>query len=238
MAMTLLIKMILKSKDPDVDNPTNSFVFHSDTATDLTNINALMASVNHFYNNVGTGGTNTIASYLSAVLDASSNACSVEAYDITTHLDGSAHGSPVALNTWTLATVGGIPSLPEGVAATLSSRSSYGTDVEFGTGTRPRARDRNRLYIGPLAGGAITHSGTTGRCQLLPQFITDVLAAAFNLSIGFTFSGEEWVWQQWSRKNASIKIPVQLWMDDRPDYQRRRSDPTPGTRVFRDAASV
>jgi hypothetical protein len=46
----------------------------------------------------------------------------------------------------------------------------------------------------------------------------------------FSIGSETWELVVWSRKNASVKLPFETFMDDRFDYQRRRSDPNPASR--------
>lgn len=235
----ILIKADLPSLDPTVDDSTNGFVFKSDTATAPPGTNALFNHVVGFYNTVNTGQTVALCSYISQVIDRTIGHMNLTAYNITSHLDGTPHGAPVAaFSSGLLGAASGSTPLPEGCAATLSWRADYGSDVEFGPGTRPRARDRNRLYLGPLNSSAITADSATHRCELTPQFITDALHAMFFLSTSVTIGADDWVWQVWSRKNADTKLPTEGWLDNRVDYQRRRSDPSPATRTFLPLSSV
>jgi hypothetical protein len=64
------------------------------------------------------------------------------------------------------------------------------------------------------------------------------LAAGFNLSETVTAGGNQYNWRQWSRKDATVNLITELWMDDRPDYQRRRTDDDPGSRTYRPASSA
>lgn len=238
--MTQVLKFVMQipSKDAVTDEVSNSFVFESDTATDYTGIGYIASHIENFYNATAVGATNPIKHYLSTVLDQTTNHALWTAYDITAHLDGTPHGSPIGAGNWTLGSTGASEDYPDGVAATVSFRAAYGTDVEFGTGTRPRARDRNRFYVGPLNVSAFLTDDTTGRCKFQSQFLTDALAALLALSDSVTAGSWEYNLRVWSRKNASVKIPVEGWMDDRPDYQRRRSDPNPGSKVFQALAAT
>lgn len=234
-----LIRAQIPALDPTDDPSSNGFVFKSASATDFTDAPDLFTHVKNFYNVTGTGGTNALHVYMGPQLDRGTNHSTVTLYDITSHLDGSPHGSPIAADTWTLAASGQTDGAPSGVAAAISYRADYGTDVEFGPHTRPRARDRARLYIGPLTRTTPFNSDSvTKRCIFDGTFITDALAALFNLSESVDTSGNDWALQVWSRVNAGTKLPTEGWMDNRPDYQRRRSDPSPGSRVFRPLASV
>lgn len=236
MPKTALIRVTIPALDPDDDPTSNSFVFLGSGASDFSGIAALFTHVEHFYNNAGTGGTNEVAKYLGKQLDRGNSHALIQAYDITGHLDGSPHGSPVAQANWTLNPAAASSTIPSGCAVAVSWRSDYGTDVEFGPGTRPRSRDRNRVYLGPINSTALTEDGTTFRCKVNPNFVTDALAALFDLSLVTAETGDDWVLQTWSRKNAGTKLAVEGFMDDRPDYQRRRSDP--GNKTFRPLSSV
>lgn len=238
MSLSVMVKTILQSGDPVVDNSSWQWVFHSDTAAvpgDITT--ALTDHVDHFLNAVPTGGSSAICSYISSVMNRTASQLTYEYYDITSHLNGSPHGSPIAIVHKTLGAAASQP-YAEGVAATISFRSDYGTDVEFGPGTRPRSRDRNRVYIGPLETGAFTADLTTHRVKLATQFMTDCLAAIVALSATVDPGGLNWNLRQWSRRSALLKLPTVAWMDDRPDYQRRRSDPNPGSKTAVALASV
>lgn len=238
MPKTCIVRAIIPSIDATVDPSSNTFCFYGSGASDFSGVTPLLTAVENFYNTTSGGASEPIGYYLSDVLNRGTGACALEVYDITSHLDGSPHGAPVAMTSWTLHAGAGSTSIPEGVAATLSIRADYGTDVEFGPGTRPRARDRNRIYLGPLQLPAFAEDSTTHRCTLKSTFVADVLAKAVYLSASIDLGGDNWVWQVWSRKNAATKVPIQAWMDNRPDYQRRRSDPNPASRTYVDLASV
>lgn len=236
MSKAALIRVTIPALDPDDDPCSNSFVFLGSGASDFAGIAALFTHVEHFYNNAGTGGTFEVGKYLGKQLDRTNSHALIQAYDITAHLNGSPHGSPVAQDNWTLSSAATSTTLPSGCAVAVSWRADYGTDVEFGPGTRPRARDRNRVYLGPINSTAIIEDSTTKRCLVNPNFITDALAALFSLSEAVDPTGDDWVLQVWSRKNAGTKLAVEGFLDDRPDYQRRRSDP--GKKTFRPLSSV
>lgn len=223
--------------DPLVDTSSWSLEFESDTATDFTNIGAVFTGITNFMTTVPSGGVAAPGAYLSGCADHGSNHCTMTAYDITgalgLHQD---HGGPVATQNFTLPTLaGGWAGFPEGCAAVLSYRGNYGTDVEFGGTppghTRPRARDRNRFYFGPLNSQATTTDISTNRCKFKPQFITDMLLAFNTLSQAKIAGGDTWLLRVWSRTDAALKVPTEAWMDDRIDYQRRRADQG-GVRTF------
>lgn len=166
-------------------------------------------------------------SYGAPSIDTGAGHAMLEAYDVTAHLDGSPAGSPVATQAFTAQTQAVTTALlPEGVACCVSYRANYGTDVEFGTGSRPRARDRNRFYLGPLYGTCLSAEASTHRAQFSSAFITSTLNALNTLALVNVSSVPTWALRTWSRKNASTSVAQTAWIDDRPDYQRRRTDPS------------
>lgn len=254
MTMALMFRAVVPALDPNRDGFSNSFVFQSDTATVYTGLGPIFTAIENFYNTMATGASAALNHYLGHVLDTGTNHATINAYDITTKLNGQPVGSPVATVTWTLSGVGNNSPLPEGVAACINSSAIYGTDVEFGPTaaiptppdlvadygaatthqghTRPRARDRNRLYLGPLDSATLTQNATTKACIFTPGFITDCLAAAFALNATITSGSDSWNQRIWSRAAGTLKMVNEFFMDDRPDYQRRRSDSNPGARVY------
>ena len=201
-----------------------------------------------FINTAASGASFALAKYIGPTVDFGTNHASVYQYDITGHENGSSHGSPILITNWTVANLGTVGPMPEGVSACISYQSAYGTDVEFGpssaiptppdiiadygasathTGrTRPRSRDRNRLYLGPLNTNAFANEATTNRTIFSTAFITDCLAALFALGDISEAGTPTWALRVWSRRDAAVKLVTEAWMDDRPDYQRRRSDPS------------
>jgi len=240
--MTNKLKLVAQilDKDPNVDTMSNHFVFETDDTPPYPNIGAAFSAIESFYSSIGTGGGAPLSFYMPRSLDFGTSHSIITAYDITGHLNGTPAGAPVAMENFVFGG-GTAPSdshpCPEGCAATLSYRADYGSDVEFAPGARPRARDRNRLYI-PINSTTLQLDTTTKRTEFTPSFITDCLASMFTLSNTHTSGGTHYNWRVWSRKAAAVKVITELWMDDRPDYQRRRTDPTPGSRTFRAASSV
>jgi len=118
--------------------------------------------------------------------------------------------------------------MPEGVAAALSMARAYGTDPEFGSGgTRPRASDRGRVYLAPLCGNAsacFDTDPTTKRTRLSSSFANVLLVALKKLAADALSAAIPYVLATWSKKTATAGAVTQAWVDDRPDYQRRRTD--------------
>lgn len=232
-AQYLKVRTTIASRDARVDPSGWSHVyFLIDGGATLTAFHDIVLHELAFVNTVPSGGaTHQIEHYLATVLDRDPGGITYEIYDITAHLDGSAAGAPVHVETQQLGSTLSGQDLPEGLAACVNYRASYGTDVEFGPGTRPRARDRNRTYVGPLNNDTITWDSTTGAAIMLPVFRGDCLLAMHDLALDFMADGHAAQLAVWSRKSASTKEVVETFMDDRFDYQRRRSDPNPAGRV-------
>lgn len=220
--------MTIPTVDPLVDAVTVSLVYANDGAATID----LVTNCPNLFNVQGAGASEALYLYLSPVLDRTANHGTISVYDITAHLDGSPHGSPVDGGTFTLLGGEGTP-MPEGLAACVSYRADYGTDVEYGPHTRPRARDRNRHYFGPLTQACFNFPTSTARVSFASRFMTDCLANTKQVEVitGTGLPPDQWNLQVWSRKNASVKPVAEYWMDDRPDYQRRRSD-QPGNKTF------
>lgn len=140
-------------------------------------------------------------------------------YDLTGHLDGSPHGSPVRVSGMTAIASEVGTELPTEVAICLSFHSGYGTDVEFAPGARPRARDRGRIYLGPLTTSVLNYDSTIGRTFVSSAVRTSIANAAAALR---DTAGN--AWGVWSRKNARIEPVETAWVDDAFDIQRRRGE--------------
>lgn len=168
-------------------------------------------------------------------------AASAKAYDIAGHLDGSDHGSPIRTQLWTLPTAGGYKPLPQEVALCLSFASSLAGLAEVGPlvsdipsdhraqaegapathagHTKPKARRRGRVYVGPFTenelGSTTTDNAPAGALQ------NDLGEAAGRLSSQTL--AHTWQWCVWSRRNAALHpVLSPVWVDNDWDVQRRR----------------
>ena len=104
--------------------------------------------------------------------------------------------------------------------------SDYGTDPEFGAGgQRPKQRDRNRMYVGPLMGTTLAEESPTNRTKFGSGFINDMVRFVSSMDDINGGIGTTWSIAAWSKANASVKTATTIYVDDRPDYQRRRSHP-------------
>jgi len=215
-----LTDVILRATDGvPADNVVNTFAW---TASSLSALQAVTtAAIPSFYNGTHSPGTAPISDFISSAVSRASNAIEVRYYDITTHLDGSPHGSPVASEFFTLSGGEAATALPSEVSLVLSYHSAYGSAVEESGGTRPRARLRGRCYIGPLTFATI--ASDTGRPTT--AFMNTLLGAGESfMALGSA------PWSVWSRMNAAMTTVSNLFVDNAFDTQRRRG-PKASTRV-------
>lgn len=233
MPASALFRFTVQNLDATIDAASTDWVYSCSTLSAPTPllVNDVSVAVNHFFQST-TGGISTpMTGYMSHSINPSTG-LAWECYDITAHLAaGSKFGAPIASGNYSiLASPAATTPMPEGVAACISYRGNYGTDVEFvkdSTGkvtARPRSRHRGRIFFGPLGAGTMIQDSGTHRTKFVSTFIADALLA-FQQALSITDSGSnKWHLSHWSKKNGTVEDLVQVWIDDRPDYQRRRAD--------------
>jgi hypothetical protein len=182
------------------------------------------ANLIQFFNNTATGATHPLAYYLSPFLSRAANATTVQLYNITNPLAGTGVSGPAYQTTlFTLAASGG-SSLPQEIALVISLHAADSSIPEHGPGTRPKARYRGRVYIGPLSTAALDMDLTSNRCRPLSGTVSDFTKPPIQLLT------QDPTWSVWSRKDRTLRPIVGGWVDDDYDVQRRRStDPTSRT---------
>lgn len=210
----------------DEDDPSEDF-------------DAVADAVNSIYNQTkGSTVAGDLAEVMSLTRTRATDACVVRFYDVTAHLDGSPHGSPYAVRTFTLdAAAGGSVSLPDEVAivATLEAANRADQVVEAPDGAdigslvdRPRQRYTGRVYLGPWTTNAIRNVSpfdrpsdiTMERIRLaMKEFAEDLEAinATYVLSV-------------WSRQDQVMRRVDAVSTDNAWDTQRRRGN-APSARV-------
>jgi hypothetical protein len=212
-----VVRLPAKSGVPK-DAVQNSFCFR--TADNLSaNRNAVATLLDAFYRTLPATAVKKVGEYLSDTISRTAIP-TVVFYDITAHLSGSSHGSPVD----TIPFAGVLPAasgsaLPSECSVCLSFQHVYGSDVEFAPGARPRARDRGRIYLGPLLQLAMDQDVTTRRPKVTATCMLDIGKAASVLS-----GSADPTWCVWSRTNATALSVDQGWVDDAFDTQRRRGE--------------
>jgi hypothetical protein len=224
--LTTYFKFEFQMLSPVIDPSGWGMVYQSNSTTGTgadwsTIANALATSMS----TTPTGGSFSPQHYLSTCVDGGANKATITAYDITNHLDGSPHGPPIGFVSFTVTPASG--TFPEGICAVITLQAPYGTDVEFGGTppgtTRPRARDRGRIYFGPFGSTGAGNESVTNRCIISAACRTDLTKWIHTIN-QITVGANTWSLGVWSRKNAGVKALSECWVDDRPDYQRRRSD--------------
>lgn len=238
-------RVTLPSLANGTDNVSNDFIIEatgSDTTLDFVDSTTPQGLIESFYNAPRT--TNAVGAYINADISRATNACRIDWYDITAHLDGSPAGSPFRTDMFSLVAAAGGLALPPQCAAVIAVRRDYNTDIEHGVTatlptddkaqdegapvthsglTKPRARDRGRLYLGPLTTACLT--GTSG--TLSTTFVND-LTAAINACFDTQNSTahNQFNIVQWSRRNASVNPTRWFYINEAMGTVRRRADVT------------
>lgn len=220
-------RMTFASDSSVIDNSSISFTHivgtGSPTVADATDLATFLVSS---INAVPTGGSQAPCFYLSPILSRAVNSILCQTYDVTNALlKGQKMGAPVAQAMGTLgASASPTTAFPEGVCVVVTIQAPYGSDVEFGTGTRPRARDRGRLYFGPWCGANIGAESGTMRAIVPSIAANNLLQWVKAISSHTTSGGSNYHLCVWSRASGTTKNVANSWVDDRFDYQRRRAD--------------
>lgn len=228
-ALNLRIKF--NTIDPVLDPPSFDLnYFTTYTTQDISDVADLVSKVTTSLGTTHGGSAHSPNQLMNKALDNGTNKSLVDVSDISNHLDGTPHGSPVLLSSFTLAASGSITNAPFGCCAVITLQAPYGTDVEFGGSppgkTRPRARDRGRIYFGPLnLSSCMVDDSTSNRTKLGSAVGNDLCQWIKSINV-ITTTPHTIVYNLgvWSRKNAAIKSLQEVWVDDRIDYQRRRED--------------
>lgn len=224
---------------PDVDGlpkdeVINTFVFGAGADDIVTHLKA-------FYNDTAAGATNPLAYYISSSRNRATDVCKIEEYDITGHLDGSPHGGPYAIESFTLGGPASAICLPSqnavsafavaapavglGSSETVPSDErarDEGAPASYTAISRPQARRRSHIQFGPLVANVSTES--TGHVSNL---LRNDLGRALNaLFVAATF------WSVWSRRDAALYPITHGWVDSSVHTVRRRTEPTIGRTLW------
>ena len=168
-----------------------------------------------------------IDGYLSRTLKNNVGAHEIKWYEVNVGGFGEGDdfsGSPFLLNTFTTPNIDyGTQNFPSEIAACLSVEADLsGSFEEFGA-TRPNARRRGRLYIGPLNINTASEEPGTQRARVSNTFQTLLLDAANTLwGAVETMVGTDWV--VYSRAEGATYRIIKGWVDDAFDVQRRRGE--------------
>lgn len=209
------------------DQFVNTFTYFSETDIDGAGMGAIEAAIAQFLTATPADGTAVGAPGILLGPQVARTPHPVfRHYDADGHLAGTSPlGSPVRITTMDTALpapVSGFP-MPSEVSIALSFHAAFGSDVEFGSHTRPRARDRGRIFFGPLVGSAliVATEGTSNRPNVAHNTRTALLSNALTYLQSPTSAIQHAVW---SRKNGTIKAVTGYSCDDAFDTQRRRGE--------------
>lgn len=187
---------------------------------DLTRADAA-ASVIEFYNTAVPILGGPIDSFFSRVFSRAVLAAHIDVYDVDTpgKLAGGPLGSPALSVPWTVSAAGGSPDHPSEVAIVMSMHADYTGAVEEGVGdTRPRARRRGRVYLGPFQ--TSVQGDGANNVPRPSNAIRDLIVAA-GARLRDTVVGELAVW---SRSDAIFRPVTVVSCDNSFDTQRRRGE--------------
>lgn len=184
------------------DVAVNTFCFSD--ALGAADLDVVCDLLEDFYNVIPTGGTALLANYISSVVDRGANKSEMFVYTI------GSPGPPVLYRTWTLGSAVGSGILPLEVALCLSFAGT--------TPGVPSARQRGRIYLGPLQANT---AGTDGKPT--STFINNLAKAAAQLGAAATTNLSPWCVH--SRVNGAAYGITHGWVDNEFDTQRRRQVP-------------
>jgi hypothetical protein len=213
------------------DTVVNSFVFSDAVGTPFTNAvaDAVSGDIASFYNDaVAAGGPHTVAHFLGDQLSRAANAVFVEWYQIQEAMHGEPHGSPFHTTTFTLGAMNpGAQGLPSELCVVCSIAAAPGSLPEESGSTRPRARTRGRIYLGPLSSIVFDSEAGTRRVRVVSAARVTIAGAAARLA-----DATNATWCVWSRRNGNALPVVTGFVDDAFDIQRRRGERAVGRTTF------
>lgn len=186
------------------DVAINTFTFAiEDTLAGAPEVTDAIVS---FYNLIQDPGptTNVLSDYLSAYIDRSTDACTIEYYDWEAPLGSSA----VTTAQFTL--------LPTPEDASLPFEVAVCTSFVAQTAPGPVARRRGRVYIGPLTVGA------TSALDDQPARVDDALQRVLVAATQSLTDTDGVDLAIWSRVDEAAKLVTGGWVDNEFDTQRRR----------------
>jgi hypothetical protein len=190
-----------------------------------SDLDTLCQNVRDFYTTTGsTPATAAIESFMGLQVSGATNVHEVAAYNIDVTDPHHYFGSPVHVLPFSFGILGTGGPFPQETALVLSFRAAYGTDPEHAGTTRPRASDRGRVYIGPLAANAATAVTTPAGTQMTvatPNVMNALIGSAKKLKTDVQVGS--FTWSVWSRKEQLFKDVVDYAVNNDFDTQRRRS---------------
>jgi hypothetical protein len=216
------------------DSVVNTFAFDVD-ATDNAKQLAVAAAITGFFDGNNALTSNNVIAYLSNCL--LHDTPLVELYDLTGHLDGSPHGSPVftAAPSWSqLGSVGTGSSVGNQLAACIIAHADYDVPEQGAAAAIPtseraqdegappthtgiprlRARERGRIMLGPVVSAIVPDT----------NFNPSFTAAATNtfMQASQTLMAAPVSWSVWSRRDSQLRHITHGWVDHGVKTMRKR----------------
>lgn len=212
------------------DNVTNTFHFTTPTPSGepstTAELEALRDAVVGFYDHqvdtIPYGGVDTAR--LSRILSGFTltPTLTIRIYRCETEISAGLSPEPIITYVVNISAFTGAPysGLPTEVAACLSFKGVFDNTI-------PAARQRGRVFVGPLHHGVLAIS--TGRV-VLGAGDQALLAAAGNWLRAFSTAGVDWV--VWSGTELQAFPVAAGWVDNAFDTQRRRGTDSTNRRVW------
>lgn len=187
-------------------------------------------------------GTNALHGYIASCIDWPQ--ATMDQYDLTGHLDGSPHGSPVASAgpgsfvppgapdmsgaNQTAMVIGfqaaGYATAPtvtgSGEVPTPEQAQDYGAPATHIGNLKGKARQAGRIYFGPLAQSSIANDANNN--PVVAGAILVDAAAAFTALKSGGANDHGLHWSVWSRRDAVLRHVTQGWMDHGVKTRRTR----------------
>lgn len=199
-----------------------------DAAPSLGDLDECALQFSRFFSIIPATDTDAVGEFFGETVDRAASAASVLVY-VTDDLSGASPlGSPVTSLSFTVPASTGGGGMPSEVAVVLSYNADL-TNVpvsQFDPGppavtTRPQARRRGRMYIGPLNDDAGA-GDANGLFRVALHFRQVVTEAADEFLLGEIAANTAGFWGVWSKADAEVWSVVEGYMDNAWDTQRRR----------------
>lgn len=232
MAPTMLHAKVTLPKVTGItaDSCVNDFSFHVADYPSSADLDKIVLACTDFYlTDLSPFSAPALASFLAPRLDRGANACKVDIYDVTANLfatpasaGGTLAGSPIRSGAFTLSAAAGTENVPEEVSLIARLRhlpvAGGAFPVEGVGGSRPRARNTGRVYVGPFGSNALSTVASDARPN--DTLRLSMLGAAWGM--WHRLLGSSIYWAVWSRKTGSMLSVDKVEVDNAWDTQRRR----------------
>jgi hypothetical protein len=197
--------------------------------------NDIVDAISTFYLNLagGLGAVHPMYEYLSGIVDnTAGNGLTLRAYDISSHLDGTPHGSPAYVESYTVpASTLSERDLPSecATAITLEGLGRAAAPVEIADDSdpdsapeRPKQRHTGKLYFGPLNTGTVELVSSIPRVKA--SYRDDAIAATKNCAANVAAIGTGAALCVWSRVDAALRPLEAVSIDNAFDIMNSRGE--------------